>query len=305
MAFSGMDVGEVERVADRLEIQAKAVQAIVGVVDAAVSGLMGIWSGADVEDFAAGWHQSHRPRTQTVADQLGAWVDQLRQQAQQQDLTSGGTGSVGSTGIVGWIGDLGGGIRGATPAAGNAAAPWIDGVLGVGGGIVAVLGGEGETPAAKTAHQVADLADDTKTILEDSARIKLEKEVGDIFSQKELDELAEVRSIPSATLRVADRALGVVGVAMSAASSYEDFKHGDNARGVLDGVAAALSVGAMLPIPPANMVCGAAAVGINLGEFAADHQKEIADVAGKVEHGAVDLAKNAGGAISSAWHKLF
>jgi uncharacterized protein YukE len=88
-SFSGMDVDEVERLAARLDLQAKAVAAVVGVVDAAIAGLTGVWSGEDLDAFRAVWHQTHRPKATAIGDQLSGWVTELRRQAVEQRVASG------------------------------------------------------------------------------------------------------------------------------------------------------------------------------------------------------------------------
>jgi hypothetical protein len=108
-SFSGMDVDEVEQLAARLDLQAKAVATVVGVVDAAVSGLSGIWSGDDLDSFRGVWHQTHRPRALSIGEQLSGWVTELRRQVTQQRGASGETrGSGGSlSGLFAGISDLG------------------------------------------------------------------------------------------------------------------------------------------------------------------------------------------------------
>lgn len=98
-SFSGMDVDEVERLAGRLDLQARAVAAVVGVVDSAVAGLAGIWAGEDLDAFRAVWHQTHRPKAMGLGDQLTGWVTELRRQVAEQRAASGGSG--GSDGFVG------------------------------------------------------------------------------------------------------------------------------------------------------------------------------------------------------------
>lgn len=88
-SFEGMDVEEVERLAARLDLQAKAIASVVGVVDAAVAGLAGIWIGDDLDAFRALWHQTHRPKAVAMGGQLDVWVTALRHQAAQQRVASG------------------------------------------------------------------------------------------------------------------------------------------------------------------------------------------------------------------------
>lgn len=95
MSFSGMDVEEVERLANRLDLQARAIAAVVGVVDHAVSGLTSVWMGEDVEVFGALWHRTHRPRAQSLAEELLGWGIALRHQVAQQRVTSSPGGESG------------------------------------------------------------------------------------------------------------------------------------------------------------------------------------------------------------------
>jgi uncharacterized protein YukE len=102
MPFSGMDVDEVERLAARLDLQANAIAALVGVVDSAVAGLSGVWQGHDLDAFRGAWHQSHRPQAQAMTDRLAAWVAEVRRQAAEQRAVSGGSGAS-SGGLSGGI----------------------------------------------------------------------------------------------------------------------------------------------------------------------------------------------------------
>jgi hypothetical protein len=87
-----MDVGEVDRLTNQLDLQARAIAAVVGVVDIAVAGLSQTWAGEDLAVFTALWHRTHRPRAQSISDELLAWVTELRRQASQQESTSGAWG---------------------------------------------------------------------------------------------------------------------------------------------------------------------------------------------------------------------
>lgn len=109
-----MDVGEVEHIAAQLELEVNAINAVVSVIDRGVSALAGVWMGDDVAAFSGLWHQSHRPRAQSVADSLSTWVTQLREQARDQTHTSGGRGHHGGhhTGWLDSLLDAGGGVLG-------------------------------------------------------------------------------------------------------------------------------------------------------------------------------------------------
>jgi len=131
--FSGMDVDEVDRLVTRLSLQADVVTTLIGVVDTAISGLAGVWSGDDLHAFSAVWHQTHRPKAQLLGTQLGEWVTELRHQIAQQRATSGeGAGGVGGLLLspnlrllgAGGLGSLAGLIAGAS-ASGDASVSYL------------------------------------------------------------------------------------------------------------------------------------------------------------------------------------
>jgi len=104
MSFEGMDVDEVDRLIARLSLQADVVTTVIGVVDTAISGLAGVWSGDDLHVFSSVWHQTHRPKAQLLGTQLGDWVTELRHQVAQQRATSGEGGAGGGSLLHGFSG---------------------------------------------------------------------------------------------------------------------------------------------------------------------------------------------------------
>lgn len=94
MSFRGMDVDQVEALAGVLDIQAKAIAGVMGVVDGAVSALSEVWHGDDLAMFHSSWHSSGRTRVQQASEQMSMWVTQLRDEVAQQQAASadGGPG---------------------------------------------------------------------------------------------------------------------------------------------------------------------------------------------------------------------
>jgi uncharacterized protein YukE len=122
MAFIGMDPEAADQLATRMGTQVTAVQNSVTAVDKVVSGLLGIWHGADVGDFHAAWVSTHRPHLNNVAGELSGLLMTLRHEIEEQRLASGmaGSGSHSAAGNgSGW---------------GGRVVPVLSGLLGAGAG---------------------------------------------------------------------------------------------------------------------------------------------------------------------------
>lgn len=94
--------------------------------------------------------------------------------------------------------------------------------------------------------------------------------------------------------------LGPISIAAGTFSTVEDIIHGDAKNAVLDGTSTALTAGALLAPPPADLVCGAGALGI----AAYQNIPAVHAAVDGVVHGAEDVAKGVGHAASSAWHAI-
>lgn len=267
-SFEGMDVEEVERLAARLDLQAKAIAALVGVVDAAVAGLGGIWTGEDLDAFRALWLQTHRPKAVVAGDQLGTWVTELRRQVAQQRLASG---------------------EAFGPSSSSA---WKS----IGLGAVAAF----EVFSAAMGTVGVRLLGDVEGAVEDVQHFELWRRLGTGVPDEELDKIL----IPSKTLRFAAGSLGVVGIGLGGIETYQDAQKGDLGGTVFHGVETILSIGAFLP-PPAGLVCVGATVVMDVGELAWGHREQIEEGLDRAGRVANDVAHDLRGAARSVWHGVF
>jgi len=108
MSFVGMDVADVDAIVTQLDVRARGVELVLGVVDGVVGTLLGgVWAGADVLDFHGCWAGQHRPRVDAAHSGLTGMVAQLRREVNEQ---------------LGASGELAGGPGGG----GNGPAPLLD-----------------------------------------------------------------------------------------------------------------------------------------------------------------------------------
>jgi hypothetical protein len=112
------------------------------------------------------------------------------------------------------------------------------------------------------------------------------------------------------------KVLGVVGVGFSAYDAVQDFSQGKVGDGIADSVEAGLGIAALVTPPPADLVLGAAALAVGLGQLIADNHVAIGKAIGKaastvasvtnhLANGVVDVEKNIGKGLVSAIGSLF
>ena len=68
MAFTGMNMAEVNRLSGELASHASHVDAVTGAVDAIVQRVHASWAGEDASRFVTGWHSSRARLTRTAQD---------------------------------------------------------------------------------------------------------------------------------------------------------------------------------------------------------------------------------------------
>lgn len=105
--------------------------------------------------------------------------------------------------------------------------------------------------------------------------------------------------------------LGPISVAAGAFSTYEDLAHHHYGDAALDGASTALTAGALLAPPPADIVCGVGALGVAAYQnipFVHDAVDGavhgVAEAGEAVGHAAADVGKGIGHAASGAWHAI-
>lgn len=112
------------------------------------------------------------------------------------------------------------------------------------------------------------------------------------------------------------KALGPIGVAFGALSTYQDFANGNTGRGFYDGAMTGLGIVALTTPPPIDVVAGGLALAMGVGEMVHDHWGEITNFVGDaghaighlgstVGHDFANAGKSVGHALSSGWHSLF
>ena len=87
MAQLGADVEEMDRLAKAFEQEAKAIQAAISKINGKVSGVW--WKGRDADQFRSDWSGQFKPGLQKVVTALEQVSRQVKNEAQQQRITSG------------------------------------------------------------------------------------------------------------------------------------------------------------------------------------------------------------------------
>jgi hypothetical protein len=114
----------------------------------------------------------------------------------------------------------------------------------------------------------------------------------------------------------AGKVLGVVGVGFSAYDAVRDFSQGKVGDGIADSVEAGLGIAALVTPPPADLVLGAAALAVGLGQLIADNHVAIGNAIGKaastvssvanhLAKGVDDVEKSIGKGLVGAISSLF
>jgi len=98
--LSGMDVQQVNALAEQLENRANSINGVINTIDGVVAGLLDVWSGDDMEAFSAAWRQAHKPAAAAAASELVGYVGQLQKEMAQQVDASGGELGGGGSGFV-------------------------------------------------------------------------------------------------------------------------------------------------------------------------------------------------------------
>ena len=112
------------------------------------------------------------------------------------------------------------------------------------------------------------------------------------------------------------KALGPIGAVFGAVTTFEDFANGNTGRGIYDGAMTTLGVMALMTPPPIDVVAGALAGVMGVGELIHDHWGAVTGFVGDaghaidalgstVEHGLVDAGKSVDNVLSEGWHSLF
>jgi hypothetical protein len=121
MATTGMNLAEVRQLSEQLRGGAETLRAIVSAVDGRVSHTS--WVGADADRFKYEWWPGHRQLVLQAADHIQGLGQSARNNADEQERTSGTGGAVGSAG------GSAAGVSAAIGAGAAAAVGMVPGVL--------------------------------------------------------------------------------------------------------------------------------------------------------------------------------
>lgn len=102
MTLRGMDVDRVDALAAQLDIQAKLIDSVVGVVDGAVRALTDVWFGENLNVFHGAWVGGQRAQAHGASADIAAALHTLRVEIAAQRATSAGAGG----GVPGFSGSF-------------------------------------------------------------------------------------------------------------------------------------------------------------------------------------------------------
>jgi len=115
LSFEGMDIGEVQNLAARLDANARGLSAVAGVLGGLVTDLERLWLGPAFSAFARDFETSHRPAMLAAAQTLSDVHAKLVANIDQQVTASSGATEGGVAGGFGAVlaGAAAGGLAGA------------------------------------------------------------------------------------------------------------------------------------------------------------------------------------------------
>lgn len=100
MSFDGMNVEAVRRIGGDLAKQANALGNIRAAVDRLVDLSQQNWGGKDARDFAGWWRNQHRSQLESLKTLIEGLATSARNNADEQERASQGSGSAGSRSLV-------------------------------------------------------------------------------------------------------------------------------------------------------------------------------------------------------------
>lgn len=286
----------------------------------------GGWNGPDAEDFRRIWNSQHRPRIASANSCLQDAAKTLLRNAEEQEKASSVAGSGGIPGLPGFPGLPG--VPGSpwTPVVPGGQPNFIQDLLTSGVAVDAGLLGTlyaslvGGTNGLNLAG-VTRLAGSFDSL---ESAMKFSKLAGamdtlDVFAggknwgalTQQLSQLAGDGALAgkigtlAGPLATIGKTLGPAGAALGWLSVGTDIASGNVARGVYDGVGAALGTAALLTPPPVDLALGVASGAMALGGLLYDKVPFVHDTvdvgisAAKAGVGAIaDAAGEAAGAVA-------
>ena len=263
------------------------------------------WSGGDLDHLMTQWPPIESQLGQ-FSTHLGQLAQVLQRNAAQQEVASGsGGGSGGGSGS----GSGGTGGSGELPGLNLARAVWAP-IKGI--GTAAGLVGTG----MKITNFVKNLANWDRDVslfgnLKNAWNTGRLAEFGKALNPKQWSSLPrfipalEAGSGLAKSLAAFGKALGPVGVVFGGLSVANDLSQGNYGRAGYDTVMTGLGAAALLTPPPVDIVCGAAAGVMAVGELVHDHWNDITDVTSKAVDAVGDFAGDAVDAIGDVAKDLW
>lgn len=311
----GADTAVLRASADRVLAHARICDEIRAETARSVRLLADHWSGPDLDRLMAGWPRLDAELTH-LGSQLGELAEVLRRNATQQE-TASGMGAVGPSGPPSGVPGvpLGPGVPAvpglpASPPGGPAGdRPWHDEFFN-GNGMTAYnafmnLTGLKASALGLVGHY-AKLDDFTFAAnMYGGSNWKTLFQAG-----MSADELGVGMSRFASTMGVVGKAIGPIGAALSWGTVASDIASENYDRAAYNTVMATLGTAALLPVPPANLICGGVAAAMGVGQLLYDNNEAfqgfvddgaalVGDAAGAVADAAGDLADAAGDALDA------
>lgn len=216
MATTGMNLAEVRQLAEQLRAGAETLRAIVSTVDGRVSHTS--WVGPDADRFKYEWWPGHRQLMLQAADHIQGLGQSARNNAEEQERTSGTGGAGGTAG--GWgvgVGAALGAAAAAATALGSRAAQTAGGVLNGAGRFVTGLN-DLYTPLNR-AFQLMEIADSPFLRNPD---LPVSRLMSDLAGDGRIKFMGD--------------AMGVLSVGAQGYETYQSFSSGDYYEGTLDAL---------------------------------------------------------------------
>ena len=293
----GADPVALRSAAERITAHARECDAVRGEAARAMGALRGSWGGGDLDTLMTRWAPVDAQLGQFGTD-LGALAETLLRNAGQQDATSGPGG--GAPGVP----------LASSPAPGHPGAPWVGGPPGHDGASSdgrtwhEELFGSGWMTGANAAMNFTGLLGSGLGLVGHYRQLDEFTFASNMLGGSNwktlfqagmsAEELGTGMSRFASSMGVVGKAVGPLGAAMSWGTFASDVASENYDRAAYDGVMATLGTAALLPIPPANLICGGVAAAMGVGQLIYDNNEAFQDFV----DGGVDVVGDAAGAVA-------
>lgn len=304
----GSDPVALRASAERIATQARECDVLKGEAARAIHALKGHWGGGDLDQLMSRWPPVEAQLAQFGTD-LSRLAEALRRNAGQQD----GASALGATGWGGFPagpvragGPIGGGpIEGGSGGSGGSGggSSWHEDLYDSGGmaGYYAVMNFAGlQGSAFGLVGHFGKLDDFTF-----AANMFGGSNWRQLFmAGLSADELGVGMTRFAGAAGVVGKAIGPIGAAISWGNVASDVASGDYDRAGYNAVMAGLGTAALLPIPPANLICGGAAAVMGIGQLIYDNNEAVRDFVDSGVDAVGDLAGDVADLAGDAWDAI-